>query len=127
MVMRLAVDHLLALGHRRIRPYRRSGFVVHRAPAESWALRFTPPLTTIRIAVHEMGAKAATLLLARIEGAGAEAASVVRCARADRARVDGTAGGLTAVSQVYSPGGAMATCQRGGQSGPISAATRCPT
>ncbi|MDF3887362.1 LacI family DNA-binding transcriptional regulator [Cupriavidus basilensis] len=39
----------------------------------------TPPLTTIRIAVHEMGAKAATLLLARIDGAGTEPASVVLC------------------------------------------------
>ncbi len=37
----------------------------------------TPPLTTIRIAVHEMGVQAATLLLARIENAKAEAASVV--------------------------------------------------
>jgi len=78
MVMRLAVDHLLAPGHRRIG---------HIAGPDSLStghqrklgFALTPPLTTIRIAVHEMGAKAATLLLARIEGAGAEAASVVLC------------------------------------------------
>ncbi|MDF3835995.1 LacI family DNA-binding transcriptional regulator [Cupriavidus basilensis] len=39
----------------------------------------TPALTTVRIAVHEMGARAAILLLARIADAGAEVASVVLC------------------------------------------------
>jgi LacI family transcriptional regulator len=37
----------------------------------------TPPLTTIRIAVHEMGEQAAMLLLQKIDSAGARMVAVV--------------------------------------------------